>query len=1247
MKQQVKGPVRVIYIHSMMFQARCWKKAEEILDGHGIRLCFCSQTQAEEKLGSEWDICIAQLSSSQTGFRQVGQAAKRIPHRLGLSEEVPDNFTTLDTSAAMDFLACTRAISPRNYASAVLRLCRKAGFRHGDIPLEDVTVSGIWHPGHKGCFTTVQDYMKWRRRRKMPCSSVVAVIFYYGQLAEDNMADVALCTRGIEEKGLCPLPVFSPGIEEQEDEPSWVPFLEEVSGLSAIVSFMAGRLLKNTGHTSVLQALDVPVLQAIRSHSQTPEEWRGDPAGLPPITAIFSQTYPEMFGAIQPTIVAGCQHEGASQSHESRTFLPLPDRITMLCERISRHVTLRNTPARDRRITIVLHNNPCKGLEGTVGMAVGLNTFRSLGRLIRAMSKAGYHTGDAPFDGEKILAAIMDKKALSEFRWTTVDEIVRKGGALHLMGRDEYASWFDTLPEDARAKVIAHWGEFPGQGMSWSNDGGECLVITGLCYGNIRIMVQPKRGCYGAKCNGEVCRILHDPEISPPHHWLATYLYIRENSDAVIHFGTEGALEYLPGKQNGLSASCFPDISIGDLPNFYVYVMDVAGEGLVAKRRGQAILIDHMGPVLEPAVLNPEVLRLEELIEQHAQAVQAGDQARTGVLEAEIEPLLSLTGLCGNDVSCTDALETARRRIEAMKRRLSPGALHILGQTPDTEETSTLIATIVHHGASDDAPDDSHTGTCHSRKACAYEATRQKVKDILSGTAAPYGTASDRLQRLCTRISSRLSQSTLEITNLLHGLAGGYVPPGLAGSPVRCQMDVLPTGKNFYAKDVSRLPTRAAWQVGKRMADHMLRKFFRDEGRFPEQVGISIWSSDAFRSDGELLCQILHLMGTRPVWDKRKRCSRVEAIPLDELELDINGAVTSRPRIDVTIETSGIMRDMVPNFCDLMDQAAVLAAGLDEPFERNFIRKHTEEQMEELRRQTGDSLDESQVRRLATYRVFSSSPGTYGTGVGLALDASAWSSQSELAEIHINWSGQAYGSQGDSRQACGMLAAQLARLDVSYMRQTSQEYDILDSGCYATAQGSMAVAAKALSGREPRLYWSGPDDKDTITGVQEELVMSAQTRLLNRQWIRHMRAQGYRGAAAVSSRVNNLFKWSATSSAVPDALFDQVVRTYVMDRENRAWLERENPYALEEITRRLLEAASRGLWDADQALLDEVRDAALDMEGTMEEIAGDVQGEFQGGGVEVLGADQVNVWELKWRMDDHSDRGRNHREIKD
>ncbi|ADW19232.1 Cobaltochelatase [Desulfobulbus propionicus DSM 2032] len=1254
--------MKILFVHGQMFQTQTWSRAYALLLAEGVELRFYAQHvkagEAIKLMASGWaDLCIVQLFRDLPQYEALLEAASSLPHRIDLGPQRQPGFTTFTAKQAVRFSAYLEQVSLANFVNGIhfLVACATGTDHHIDPP-EQVRTCGIYHAEHDTFFFDTSDYLRWQCSRisdtvKRP---LVALLCYYGQIVENNHAEIDALIQALECQALTPLCVVTEGMTDSSLPPEQrYPWLEYLRGAAPqlLLNLLAGRLLTQPEDVTILKELNLPVVQLLRLYQQTPEQWRQDVtgAGAGAASMVFSLTQPEMAGVIEPTAVAATRGETDPVTGLLlRRYIPLPEQIERLCLRLHRWIRLRLLDNDEKRLTIVLHNNPCKGVEATLGLAAGLDTFASLAALITALREAGYDTGNAPEDGKALLDLLLARKAISEFRWTTTDEIVAKGGVLHRVDAEEYLQLLTDMPEAARQRVENDWGRFPGEGMVYRQDGQATLLVTGLRFGHLQIIVQPKRGCYGAKCNGEVCRILHDPHLSPPPHWLATYAYIRATSDAVLHFGAHGALEFLPGKQVGLSAACFPEISLGDLPNIYLYIMDVPGEGLMAKRRARAVMVDHLCPVRRPAPLDAMTLELEDLLDQYQKAKLHGENQRQQVLRARMQPLMQQMGGLEGEEDFDRAMELLSRRIGRSRRVLSATGPHLLGTAPDSHGIATLLATILgkpvdglpllaeiaaHHQPS--------SGNAFDDAVAVLEWLLTTTKDGCK--AEPGQQPFRRLLDWCQDVGGRIGLCTREIGQLLRALDGEYIEPGLCGSLALGKTEALPTGRNFFTSDVAALPTRAAWEVGQALSDNLLRKYLEDEGRFPESVGISLWSIDAFKSDGEVFCQILALMGMRPLWQANGRVCGVEPIPLHVLQLDrTDGPGVLRPRVDVVIQTSSILRDMVPHFADLLDEAAVMAGDLPEPIEQNFIRKHTLEQLDELRRELGEQHSGEELRRMASFRVFSSAPGASGTGVGLALDASAWNDEADLAETYINWSGFAYGSDrisGFERvqgvAAHRLFAARLKDVEVSYMRQASPEYDATDCSCYTGCLGGMSVAAKALTGKRARIYFADNNSEadHSVRDFQEDLEATTMAKLLNPHWIDQRQQEGYQGAGEVAGRVNTLFKWSATTETVAGWVFDRVVTTYIQDQTNLEWLRRENPYGLEEITRRLLEAQSRGLWQADAERLAAVQEAALLIEGDMEESIGEVREEFQGSKVEVMTAADVEKWRPVWRLE--------------
>jgi cobaltochelatase CobN len=1237
--------MRIALIHDLMFNSRTWERVAGELILEGLELELWPQMSLKDwghKVDSKWpDLVIFKASPDLPGYDECLELCKSAPKRVALTPEAPEDFCDLDSAARAQLYAYLDKAHQRNFANGIRYVASLFGSGAAPGPPEPVTTFGIYHPGAKARFSNTDAYLDWlTTARKITLErNLVAVLFYYGALVEQNLSDLDRLVEVMEQNGLAPMCIFTEGMGEVnkpfDKRYPWWKFIEKAGPrLAALCNYTAGRFFDRPDETARLREIDLPVFQLIRVYGKTPEEWLNDPVGVPSHSLTYAVAQPEMAGVIEPMVVAAQAPAESPEQHVSKTdFLPIPERMQALCGRIKAWIRLKELPNRDKRLTVVLNNPPCKGAEATVGQAAGLDAFESLAALLNELRAQGYDLEGAPDCGDQLREALLSRKAISEFRWTTVDEIVRKGGALYLMDQNEYLTYFDTLPARVREKLIEDWEEFPGQGMVLEEPGkAPRLVISGIKYGKLTIMVQPKRGCYGAKCNGEVCRILHDPTLAPPHHWLAAYKYIRDNSDAVIHFGTEGALEYLPGKPAGLSNECFPEVSLQDLPNLYPYLMDIPGEGLIAKRRARAVLIDHLTPVYTPAPQDRDSQEAADLLDQYNRARALGETSRTQELESRLRPLLAKLSLLGDeevDQGFGRAADTCRRALELARQALCPLGLHVLGIPPDVLGLARMLATILAR-PNEELPDLAPL-LAEAGKKDTYPDRVELLQKLLSAEDEP-GAEVGEFTAWARGVAGLVNESSREIPQILKGLSGGYLEPGLAGSVYQGKTQALPTGRNFFAMDPRALPTPAAWQVGCELAGQLLRKYWCEEGRFPESVGQNLWSMDAFISDGEVLSQILCLMGVRPVWDSRGTAKGVEAIDLSELFVELKDGAMPRPRVDVLVQTSGIVRDMLPNFLELIDQAVELVGGLDEPEEENYILKHNRQRLNELKEESHKGLIDDKLKRLACCRIFSSPPGSYGIGVGLALDASAWQDEADLAEVYVNWGGYAYGGGEYGREARQAYAGHLANLDLTYMKQYSAEYDLVDCGCYASYQGGMAQAASAIGGKKTKLYWSSnPVGGETrVDDFSTGLKAALGAKLFNPAWLSEMKKHGYQGAAEVSGKVNNLFKWSATSKEVDKEVFDGVVQRFLRDADTLAWLRQNNPHALEELTRRLLEAQSRGLWQAGSDDLGLVQTAALSVEGDLEESMGQVEEEFQGADVEVLTAGDVEKWRPGW-----------------
>lgn len=450
---------------------------------------------------------------------------------------------------------------------------------------------------------------------------------------------------------------------------------------------------------------------------------------------------------------------------------------------------------------------------------------------------------------------------------------------------------------------------------------------------------------------------------------------------------------------------------------------------------------------------------------------------------------------------------------------------------------------------------------------------------------------------------------------LVHALEakGLGVLPGPSGIITRGREDILPTGRNFYALDPRRLPTRAAWRVGQNLARALIAKHLKEEGRYPENVAMFWMCNDMMWADGEGMGQLLYLLGVVPRWLGNGMVEGFDVIPLQEM---------GRPRIDVTVRVSGLLRDSFPAAMHMLDAAVQAVAALDEPLESNFVRKHTQERLAAI------EADDPDAWRSATFRIFSSEPGTYQAGVNLAVYASAWQTEADLADIFLHWNGYAYGKDAFGVKRPRALEASLSTVDVTYNKVVSDEHDLFNCCGYYGTHGGMTAAASHFRGGQVKTYYGDTREPEQVQvrDLTDEVRRVVRARLLNPKWIEGMKRHGYKGAGDISKRTGRVYGWEATTQAVDDWIFDDIAKTFVLDPETRAFFDENNPWALEEIARRLLEAEARHLWKADPDVLAELREAYMDIEGTLEDRTEAFGGEFQGGSIDIVTSDDVAEW---------------------
>ena len=1032
-------------------------------------------------------------------------------------------------------------------------------------------------------------------RRWRPERPVAAIVFYRALVQAGDTAPIDALIEALSDEGLAPLPLYGQSLKE----PSVAAFVEETLAAAPpqVILNATGFALSSPGAErgpTPLDDADCPLLQVVLSGSSL-ESWSAGTRGLAPRDIAMNVALPEVDGRILSRAIScksAARYDRATQSRIVR-HRPIADRVVWSARLAAGWARLRRTPPRHRRVALILANYPNR--DGRIGNGVGLDTPASAALVLGAMARAGYLVAGAPVDGAGLIEALLQGPTNDLGR-------ARRGGAS--LALDRYRGFFDALPDAARRAVSERWG--PPEGDPHVVGGAFRLGLH--AWGHVAVGVQPARGY-----NLDPVSSHHDPDLVPPHGYLAFYAWLERvfGAQALVHMGKHGNLEWLPGKAVALSRDCFPEAASAPLPHLYPFIVNDPGEGTQAKRRTAAVILDHLTPPLARAESYGPLRELERLVDEYFDAGQS-DPRRLKPLARDILELCQATGLdkdCAIDAEDREADKLVKLDgylCELKEMQIRDG-LHVFGRAPEKTLADPLLVSLarVPRGAGER---DASLVRALARDlgldldpldAPMAQAWRGPRPRALAGLSSePWRSTGDTVERLellalalvagetsCARgwtggravldeIERRLrpaiaSCGEREIAGLLAGLDGRFVQPGPSGAPSRGRPDVLPTGRNFYSVDTRAVPTPAAWRLGWMSATRLLERHAQDHGCWPRAVALSAWGTATMRTGGDDIAQALALMGARPRWEAASgRVNGFEIMPAE---------VLGRPRVDVTLRVSGFFRDAFANLIDLVDSAARAVAALDESGDINPLAAAARAEAARARL-AGD--DERLAERQAATRVFGSKPGAYGAGLQALIDEGGWSDAGDLARAYVAWSGWAYGSGAEGEARHGLFERRLAAVEAVLHNQDNREHDLLDSDDYYQFEGGLAAAVHQASGRRPVVYHNdhARPESPKIRTLREEVARVVRARVINPKWIAGVMRHGYKGAAEMAATVDYLFGFAATTGCVERHHFDAVHDAYLEDPAVRGWLAEVNPAALADIARRLAEARSRGLW---------------------------------------------------------------------
>jgi magnesium chelatase subunit H len=1072
-------------------------------------------------------------------LRRIPQILRFIP---GTAQDVRAYFLVLQywLAGSEDNIANLLRLLIERYADGPRRALRNVVKAQAPLQYPDV---GVYHPASR---TRLSESAKGLPHAGD--NGTVGLLLMRSYLLAGNSAHYDGVIAALEARGLSVIPAFASGLDSR---PAIERFFLDPQGrprVDAVVSLTGFSLVGGPAYNDakaaedMLARLDVPYLAAMPVEFQSLAQWQDSSRGLLPVEATMMVAIPELDGATG-SMVFGGRAEGTS-ANPAHDMVVASERAAMLAARVARWVSLRRRARPERKVAVVLFNFPPNA--GAAGTAAFLAVFESLFNVLRAMQRAGY-TVQVPESVNALRDALVKGNA------------ERYGAAANVHAR---------IPTDAHVRAEAHlaqieaqWGAAPGKHQS----DGASIHVLGAQFGNVFVGLQPSFGY-----EGDPMRLLFESGFAPTHAFSAFYRWLREDfqADALLHFGTHGALEFMPGKQAGLSAACWPDRLIGDLPNLYLYASNNPSEGTIAKRRAAATLVSYLTPPVTKAGLYRGLTDLKASIERWrglppADHLDRREREELAVLiqqQAVAVELASAEPAWG--ANAHEEVHALALRVNELEHALIPHGLHVVGQAPSASQRVELLMAL----------GESMHGTAPQRS---------EVEAIVAG-AEP---TSDALRDLAA--TDHALREDHETAALLHALDGGFVRPAPGGDLLR-NPQVLPAGRNLHGFDPFRLPSAFAVKDGAQQAERVLARHQADGHAFPESIALVLWGTDNLKSEGAPIAQALALIGAKPRFDGYGRLAGAELIPLDQL---------GRPRVDVMITLSGIFRDLLPLQTKLLAEAAFLAASADEPDDRNFVRKHALA----YQRKHGGDLE------TAALRVFGNAEGAYGANVNHLVDSSRWDAENELAEAYTRRKGFAYGRNGRPVKQPELLHAVLKGVDLAYQNLESVELGVTSVDTYFDTLGGISRAvqrAKGVDASTAPVYIGDQTRGDlgsgTVRTLAEQVALETHTRMLNPKFFEALLDHGYEGVRHLEAHVTNTFAWSATTGQVQPWVYQRISETFVLDDAMRERLAMLNPAASAKVAQRLLEAHRRHYWQPDAATLAALERAGEELEDRLE-----------------------------------------------
>lgn len=1110
-----------------------------------------------------------------TGGAAQMKMLRRIPALLrfipGTAQDVRAYFMTLQYwlgGSDENMLNLVRHVIDRG-ASGPRKALRGTVKVQAPIEYPDV---GLYHPrmGHSAAARLCEDVVHLPLPPGRVVKGTVGLLLLRSYLLSGNAGHYDGVIHALEARGLRVLPTFAAGLDARpaieryfvQDGRVLVDAVVSLTGFSLV-----GGPAYNDAHAAeaILAQLDVPYVAAHPVEFQTLDAWGGNDRGLLPVESTIMVAIPELDGSTGPIVFGGrpgapgvtckgCAHAcNFTDVPNSQDMHSCPERALMLAARVEKLVALKRSERAQRKVAVVIFNFPPNA--GNVGTAAYLSVFESLFHTLAGMQTQGY-TVDMPASVDALRESVLKGNAERHGADANVHTVIPVS---------------DHVRRERWLKEIeAQWGPAPGKQLN----NGSGILVLGRQFGNVLVAVQPSFGY-----EGDPMRLLFEKGLSPTHAFSAFYRYLREDfaAHAVLHFGTHGALEFMPGKQSGLSGNCWPDRLIGDLPNIYLYASNNPSEGAIAKRRSGATLISYLTPPVTQAGLYKGLNELKGSIERWRTLAPGANERRE--LAALVQSQAAELDLCAAeplwDCSSVGVAEqqvmTLAQQVLELEVTLIPQGLHVTGRAPNDAARVDMLLAMAEAANNVQLP----------RAAVEALVAGQGADKALKLAGLPRDEATQALFKSLAEADAHLAVDT-EVDAMLRALDARYIRPAPGGDILRTPA-VLPSGRNIHGFDPFRIPSAFAVRDGAKQAQRLLDRYAADGHALPESIAIVLWGSDNLKNEGSPIAQCLALMGALPRFDSYGRIAGAELLPLAEL---------GRPRVDVVITLSGIFRDLLPLQIRLLAEAAYMASVADEPLEMNWIRKHSLD----YQREHGCTLE------VAALRVYGNAEGAYGSNVNNLIESSRWEQGNEIAETYSRRKGFAYGRGGLAQQQTALLQSVLADVQLTYQNLDSVELGVTSVDNYFDTLGGITQAVKRAKGGDTPPVFIGDQTKGdgTVRTLREQVSLETRTRMLNPKWYESILEHGYDGVRQIESHVTNTMGWSATTGQVQPWVYEQLSATFMLDPAMRERLAQMNPTASSRVANRLLEAYERNYWQPDASTLEALRQAGDELEDRLE-----------------------------------------------